>query len=468
MKNEVSIIINSGKCYWGKCIFCGWGKKESPRKSYEELVDFFSNKFEKICHKLGKVDRVKIFVSGSVLDENQIDPEFINWLYEYLHRNNVSELVLETLPEFVTEEKAKWLSNLSGRYRIKTYLAVGLEVADDKILQKLGKSFRLKDYENMVEIAKRHDLRIRTYILVNAPFTDKNTFDASVEYALKKSDEVVLINLYPHRDTTVIFLWLSSFRNALQWYLENKPLNVVWRPLSRKEFEEWVGKWKDHPKIEVDYENLKFVPKFPNSVIRMYRKKIRGAKIDNLVNPVYEAWFDYIVRIYEPPKDKDILLFLPCAFRKPYRRSKTHKAIARSISGFQIFKRIHRVVVSNPGIIPWEFQDYWPFNAYDWPEWEETLGIQELYYKVTKKRVLEFLKAHKDHYKHFLVYMKIDSLTYRAIIEASEELGIQLYDLMDHEIYKKCKEESKNPLIHEECLLKLREKLKEFARAMQA
>jgi len=235
-----------------------------------------------------------------------------------------------------------------------------------------------------------------------------------------------------------------------------------WKPLSKREFEEWVGKYKDDPQIEIDYENLNFVPKFNEHIKRYYSNKMKGAKVDNLVNEVYEAWFDYIVRIYEPPKEKDILLFLPCAARKPYYKSKTHRSIQRVISGFQIFPRIHRVIVSNPGIIPWEFQNYWPFNAYDWPEWEETEDIQKLYYWVTYKRVREFLKSKRNHYNYFLIYMKPDSLTYKVIQKASQELDIHLIDLLDKEAYERCKQSKGNPLVKEECLNSLKENLKNF------
>ncbi|AAR39367.1 NEQ526 [Nanoarchaeum equitans Kin4-M] len=232
-----------------------------------------------------------------------------------------------------------------------------------------------------------------------------------------------------------------------------------WKPLSKEEFEAIVSKYKDNPKIEIDYENLKFIPKFNEQIKKYYSNKIKGAKVENLVNEVYEAWFDYIIRIYERPKEKDILMFLPCAAKKPYYKSKTHRTIQRAISGFQIFNRIHRVIVSNPGIIPWEFHTYWPFNSYDWPEWEETEDIKKLYYWVTYKRVKEFLRRHQ--YNYYTVYMKPDSLTYKAVMDASKELNIKIIPLLDEKTYEKCKGQG-NPLVKEPCIESLKNNLKQL------
>jgi len=218
MRKEYSLIINSGKCYWGKCIFCGWGKKEFPKKSFEELKDLTIKKL-----KDKQIDRLKVFVSGSVLDENQIPFEYIEWLYGYAKEKGIKELVLETLPIFFAEEKARKLKELSDKYEIKTILAVGLEVADDEKLAKLNKPFRLKDYEEFVKRAKKYRFGIRTYLLVNAPFTTREDLDKSVEYAKNWSDEIVLINLYPHKDAPIIYVWLQCYRTRLFDYIKDNP-----------------------------------------------------------------------------------------------------------------------------------------------------------------------------------------------------------------------------------------------------
>jgi len=67
-EKDVFIILNTGKCSWGKCLFCGWGRLEFPKKNSEELLKEFSKKLEKILKKERKIKRIKLYCSGSFLD----------------------------------------------------------------------------------------------------------------------------------------------------------------------------------------------------------------------------------------------------------------------------------------------------------------------------------------------------------------------------------------------------------------
>ena len=51
---EKIVYLNSGKCNWGQCVFCGWGTYEYPKLSFDELREWFDKKIE-------EVDILKIF-----------------------------------------------------------------------------------------------------------------------------------------------------------------------------------------------------------------------------------------------------------------------------------------------------------------------------------------------------------------------------------------------------------------------
>lgn len=91
---------------------------------------------------------------------------------------------------------------------------------------------------------------------------------------------------------------------------------------------------------------------------------INRVGIKQLTNPYFEARFRYIVTEYEHPKPPRICLFLPCSVIKPYFNSPIHKVINKTIAQYE--DHIHKIVISNAGIIPYEFAGYYPFNSYDW------------------------------------------------------------------------------------------------------
>jgi archaeosine synthase len=423
MGMDKTLILSSGKCSWAKCYACGWGKLEAP-------VDVERLKARVESTSLLGVTKLKVFASGSFLDDAQFPRAFRQWFADYIRASRVKELVIESRPEYITP---KSLSDFKG---ISLTVAIGLECADDKVLRAYHKGFTVAQWLKAVRLLRKNRVSVRTYVMVNIPFGNDKALERTVKLALKESDSVVLINTFPHSKAELFGLWVIG----------------KWKPLDKKEFDKAVGKWKKDRNIELDFQNYAFVPKIPKE----RQEFIKGVGIACLDHPHYNVWQDYFVRFYERPKEKDIALFLPCSYRKPYSGSRTHKEIYEAIKEAKIFPRLHRIVLSSPGVIPFEFSDYYPFNSYDWPEWLETTKVKRDYIKFVKARVKAYLKTHK--YKRYLCYFKYSAETYIALKEACKELKIPLKNLLDEKVYNRIKDE-KNPIVHEKALKNLRNNL---------
>jgi len=418
MVKEANIILTSGKCAWGKCIGCGWGKIEGPAPDIHRLKKDIDEKFK----KLKGIDRLKIFSSGSFLDEKQFPRAIRKYVAQKCAKCGIKELVIESRTEFITEEALK---DFKG---VKLTVAIGLEAADNKVLKRYRKGFTVEDYARAAEILKKNRCGLRTYLMVGLPWVKnlKKSLKKSVEFARKYSDSIVLINVFPHVAAPLHELWVKG----------------KWKPLNRTEFEKVTKDFKD---CEKEFDNFAFVPKFKE------KAWIKGAGEKELLHPYFEVWQDYINRFWEPPRQRDMLLFIPCAYRKPYYKSKLHKAIFSVLNKLKIKERLQLVVISSPGVIPYEFANFYPFNKYDWPEWEETTEIKKKYIKVTRQRVYAFLKSHGKHYKKVFCYFKPDSESYIALKGACNKAGIKLIDCLRMETYEKIRGR-KNPLACEEAL----------------
>lgn len=424
MGSEASIILESGRCSWGKCYFCGWGKRK-VHVTPQELLD----KLQRFLDKKRGVEKLKIFSSGSLLDAKQFPRWVLKKILQIVKDAGVKEVVIESRVEHVLQNSLNDLI-VDG---LKVTVAMGLEVADDEILELLKKGQTVEEYVKAAIKLREKGLGVRTYILVNPHpiFKDMNlqqeVLNKSVKLALKYSDSIVIINTYPHVDSE---LW-------------NDYIKGVWKPLDKGQFEKLVAKWESNPKVEFDFNNFAFVPRFPPEK----RVKLKGVGIEYLKHPYYEVWQDYFLRFYTPPKGKIYLLFLPCAYKKPYTKSKTWKAILSGISGFPFFKKIHIVAVSSPGVIPYEYVRYYPFSHYDWEEWKETPEIKMQYIEITSVRVENYLKAHSDHYKKYIAYFRPDSETIKAIRRAFERTGLKLIEALDMETYNKIVKEGFKPAV---------------------
>lgn len=404
MKTKI-LVLKYGKCSWGKCIFCGYGKVAGKQAKAEHIISDFKKFFEDLEND---VEQIKVFGSGSFLDEKQIPRPARDYFFEECKKRNIN-LIIESRPEFINED--------IDFHNLDFTIAIGLEVADDKILNKIKKGFHLKDFERAEEIIIEKGGKVRTYLLVNLPF--ENDLEKSVDYALKHSDSVVLINLLPHGNTEIFKLWLSG----------------EWNFLTKAEFEKITEKFKDNPMIELDAETFKFVPKFPDEL----KENLRGVGEQFLTHPHYEVWQDYICRWFEVKKD--VVLFLPCSHKKPYSESETHKSIIKILDKLKIYKKVHQVMLSSAGVVPREFENYYPFTDYDWDERQETPEIKARYIEVTKNRLKKYLLS--KNYRKIYCFLKYDSESYKALELACGELNLNFENLLTKENYERIKHEKR-------------------------
>lgn len=423
---EKVIIINSGKCAWGGCTYCGWGRLVAKKKNMHELKKFWDEQVSDI--KPSSIDRIKIFNSGCFLDAKQIEPAFRSYAVRSCEKLGVKSLIVESFPKFITPEN---LENMQSS-KVKILAGIGLEVADDEGLKLVQKGFTLKEFADSHEILRKFGWGIRAYLLVNAPKCEKVSLAKTVAWARKHAEEIILINTLPHYAAPIMDFWL----------------NGEWRPLDRKQFNEAVAPFESF--CETDFENFTFVPTFP---LRL-KKKIRGATEDALKHPAFEVWQDFLCRFWKPSKEKEILFFIPCAFRKPYPNSQLHRAIMSVAGRAKDFEKMQFCVISTPGVIPLQFSQRYPFDSYDWPEWEETEEIKKIYMRITEERVENFLRAHAGKYKKIISYFKPHSESFFALQQACEKLNLKLENLISERDFEKVSE-MKNPLAQEgalECL----------------
>jgi archaeosine synthase len=404
--NTSTLILNYGKCRWGSCLFCGYGKQTGKKPDATELKKEFDRFFNNLKPD---TDAVKVFGSGSFLDERQIPAEARRYFIQKCVNHNIKEVTIESRPEFISKEK------LGEFDEVNLTVAIGLETADDELLEKLYKGFTRLDYENAVKVIREVGAKVRTYLLVNPPYVEdiRKNLDESVEYALQHSDSIVLINLLPHRDAPLFRQWIAG----------------EWSFLDQTQFNEMTAGWKDDPRVELDYETFSFTPRFPDYM----RKPLKGVGEEYLTHPYFEAWHDYIIRFYQPPDVKRILLFLPCSFKKPYSESATHKSIIDALEESGLREGIHEVMISNAGVIPREFEGEYPFNAYDWDERLETPEIKERYIQVTSERIVNYLRAHGKNYDRTACYLNRKSESYKAVVKACEVLAVECPNLLTPE-----------------------------------
>jgi archaeosine synthase alpha-subunit len=116
--------------------------------------------------------------------------------------------------------------------------------------------------------------------------------------------------------------------------------------------------------------------------------------------PEVEAFRRRLRDRYAPPRGAKVLLLMPCSQRKPYKTSRSHRAMARPLDDSGIRHLIHEVMVTSPlGLVPRDLEEVYPANQYDIPVTGHWTQDEE---EIVRTQLSALLAAHD--YDHVVVH----------------------------------------------------------------
>ena len=216
----IFIILPTPGCNWalsdsGGCTMCSY-IADSPLEMVESdvLIDIFQNLMDK--HKIEGKTAVKIFVSGSFLNPKEIPVEARNEILKILNQYaDAEEIVIESRPEYVTEEVLQECCNLLPDKIFE--VSIGLESSNDYIKKyRINKGFSNEDFENAIYIIKNlkldYKIKSKAYIFVKPILTsEKDAIDdavASAQYCENVGvDRISFCPATIHNGTVMEVLW---------------------------------------------------------------------------------------------------------------------------------------------------------------------------------------------------------------------------------------------------------------------
>jgi len=174
----LTIIFRTNGCYWNKCTMCGYYTDSAQKVSGELLIAQFKSAMDLISEAKRSVDEgenfiVKIFTSGSFLDTREIPIKTRDEILNALGTDSrVKKVIVETRPEFVTEEIMDKCTSLISNFEI----AIGLETSNDLIRRDcINKGFTFQDFVRASLIAKKYNCTVKAYLLLKPPFLSEGT-----------------------------------------------------------------------------------------------------------------------------------------------------------------------------------------------------------------------------------------------------------------------------------------------------
>ncbi len=194
------LILDAGGCRWalesGGCSMCGYVNDTCRRPvSDAEMASQLARFLKTMPGSKGPYG-LRIFTSGSSLDDREIGPKAWEMVFEGLRSlSGLSELTVESRPQHVTEEKvASLVESIPG---VEVEVAMGLETSSDWIREAcIGKGFAFEEFVGACRAARSCGARTKAYVLLKPPFLSE--FDSgcdSVQTVLDIRDLVDSVSL---------------------------------------------------------------------------------------------------------------------------------------------------------------------------------------------------------------------------------------------------------------------------------
>lgn len=245
--DSLVIIMNSATCEWAKgasggCSMCGYSNETSDALSAENLIAQVHHALDKFTDR--PFQAIKIFNSGSFLNAAEVPVQAQNEIMESIGKiSAVSELIVETRPEFVTQEALQRIKDLLGKEKALE-LGIGLESSNDIVrIHNINKGFTFDDFRRAVKIALDLEVRIKSYLLLKPPFlTEREAIADTIKSAIdsmKIGARSISINPVNIQTGTLVYtLWKKGlYRAPWMWSLK-EVIQEIWNEVQLRNLED--------------------------------------------------------------------------------------------------------------------------------------------------------------------------------------------------------------------------------------
>ncbi|GAI51910.1 unnamed protein product, partial [marine sediment metagenome] len=125
---------------------------------------------------------LSIYNGGSFFNDQEIPLEIQEKSCREVERNSfIEQLIVESRPEFITDDKIKLLTSLLKSKKLR--VAIGLEAVSDYVRGIcINKGFSTEDYERAVEILKKNGAELSTYVFLKPIYLSEQE---SIEEAVR-------------------------------------------------------------------------------------------------------------------------------------------------------------------------------------------------------------------------------------------------------------------------------------------
>ncbi len=158
-----TLFLTNKECPF-RCVMCDLWKYTTTERVSEGAV---AHQIEAALDELPPADAIKLYNAGSFFDAAAIPRS--EWDRILALISGFDRVIVECHPKLVNHQCVTLAERLSGRLEV----AMGLETVDPVALERLNKRMTLNDFSKATAFLRDHDIDVRAFVLLRAPFQDE-------------------------------------------------------------------------------------------------------------------------------------------------------------------------------------------------------------------------------------------------------------------------------------------------------
>lgn len=166
------IVLSTSGCSIASCTMCplpnealGRDKKVTPNDLIEQIKRAFKNK-DNYNYEI-----VTVYSNNNFFSDQDMFPEVRRFLYQQFKKSSASYLVVESLPQFITQAKVLEAKKILRKRKKTLVVAIGLQSSNDIVRElAINSTCTRSAFENAVKLLKDNNFMVQVFLMIKPPF----------------------------------------------------------------------------------------------------------------------------------------------------------------------------------------------------------------------------------------------------------------------------------------------------------